>query len=442
MERRSFKELGVIEPILKSIREQNFTEPTEIQARTIPLVVRNRDVIGGSRTGSGKTLAFCCGIIKKAEAQKGIQAVVLVPTRELNEQVAKAFRIFSKYKRLNIVTVYGGVAIGPQIEKLQKAEIVIATPGRMLDHIERNTINLTKVNTLVLDEADMMLDMGFLPDVEKIIRHIPRKRQTLLFSATMTSDIQHLTRKHMFHPVKVSADEYVDPSKLKQVYYDVPSKQKFSLLVHLLKKEEEGLVMVFCNTRENTDFVARNLKVNGVNSCAIHGGLTQHMRTTILQKFHEGKVYALICTDVASRGLDIKGVSHIYNYDTCKDPKQYIHRIGRTARAGKDGKAITLLSDRDHDNFRKVLYVNRVGVQREKTPYVERAMISFKTAPRGQRFGRRPSGPRHYGGQSGGRPGYHPHRGPRRHGGQGQHRGGRPGQHRPTHHGQSQHRRS
>lgn len=399
METIKFEDLGLIEPILKAINEQDYDRPTDIQAKTIPLIVSNKDVIGGSKTGSGKTLAFSCGIIQKSRQGEGIQALVLVPTRELAQQVAKFFRMFSKYKKLNITTIYGGVAINPQMRSLQQAEVVIGTPGRILDHIGRNTINLRKVNTLVLDEADMMLDMGFLPDVERIIREIPKKRQTLIFSATIFSEINDLTRKHMYNPIRISTEEYVDSSKLTQEYFNVPNNQKFSLLVQMLKQERKGLVMVFCNTRLNSDFVGKNLKYNGINSTVIHGGLRQHSRNTILQKFHEGKVHVLVCTDVAARGLDIKGVSHIYNYDTCKEPKQYIHRIGRTARAGKNGKAITLLSERDHENFTRVLANNDVNIQKKETPHIERARIVFKTPPRrrtsfgsyersGSRFGR------------------------------------------------------
>ncbi|MCH7974700.1 MAG: DEAD/DEAH box helicase, partial [Bacteroidetes bacterium] len=316
METIKFEDLGLIEPILKAINEQDYDRPTDIQAKTIPLIVSNKDVIGGSKTGSGKTLVFSCGIIQKSRQGEGIQALVLVPTRELAQQVAKFFRMFSKYKKLNITTIYGGVAINPQMRSLQQAEVVIGTPGRILDHIGRNTINLRKVNTLVLDEADMMLDMGFLPDVERIIREIPKKRQTLIFSATIFSEINDLTRKHMYNPIRISTEEYVDSSKLTQEYFNVPNNQKFSLLVQMLKQERKGLVMVFCNTRLNSDFVGKNLKYNGINSTVIHGGLRQHSRNMILQKFHEGKVHVLVCTDVAARGLDIKGVSHIYNYDT------------------------------------------------------------------------------------------------------------------------------
>jgi len=394
--KQTFKELGIIQPILDSIKEQYFTNPTVIQAKTIPLILNGRDVIGGSETGSGKTLAFSCGIIKKTIRGSGIQSLVMVPTRELAEQVADAVKKFSKFKKINIVKVYGGVAINPQINYLRAADVVVATPGRLIDHINRNTINLKLVKILVLDEADLMLDMGFLPDVERIIREIPKSRQTLLFSATVSSDIHHLEKKYMNKPVRVSTEKFVDPSKLKQVYIDIPSQKKFSLLVHLLRKERAGLVMVFCNTRRNTEVVAKNLKINGIQSQAIHGGLTQNKRKQILQDFHKGKTYVLICTDVAARGLDINGVSHIYNYDVCKEAKQYIHRIGRTARAGNDGRAITLLSERDHDNFSRVNVLNE-NIEKEKTPEIERAKIDVRASGRrgevrfGQFRGRRDS---------------------------------------------------
>ncbi len=404
--KQSFKALGVIKPILDAIKEQYFDTPTEIQIKTIPLILKGRDVIGGSRTGSGKTFAFSCGIIKNTIPKKGIQSLVLVPTRELAEQVADALESFAKYKKINIVKVYGGVSINNQIDKLRKGEAVVATPGRLLDHIRRNTVNLTKVKILVLDEADLMLDMGFSRDVEKIIQEVPKKRQTLLFSATVSGELRNLEKKFMHNPKKISVEKFVDASKLKQTYVDVLSTQKFSLLVQLLSKETSGLVMVFCNTRRNTDFVAKNLKANGIQSCAIHGGLTQSKRKQILQDFHKGKTYALICTDVAARGLDIKGVSHVYNYDVCKDAKQYIHRIGRTARAGKEGEAITLLSDRDHDNFSKVNRLND-DIRREETPEIGIAKITFRGSAGGrggrqsQFYGRR-DGPRRSSGHGSG----------------------------------------
>ena len=365
----SFKNLGVSEPVLRSINDAKFESPSEIQEKSIPLIIAGKDVIAGSATGSGKTLAFGTGIIHNCEKGKGLQALVLVPTRELAEQVSKALTKFSKYRPLGIIAVYGGVGINPQIQGLRTADVVVGTPGRLLDHIARNTIRLGKVKILVLDEADRMFDMGFKEDVEKIIRKCPQERQTLLFSATITKDVVRLSRAHMKQPLQVSVDSFVDPKKLVQTYYDVGEDMKFSLLVHLLKHEESNLVMVFCNTKRNTDKVAKNLRFADVDAMAIHGGLPQGKRNNIMERFHEGgKACVLVCTDVAARGLDIPDVSHVYNYDIPRESKQYIHRIGRTARAGADGKAINILSNKDYDNFSQVLKENNVDVMEEKLP--------------------------------------------------------------------------
>ena len=385
---KEFEKLGISVPILKIIEEENFENPTEIQEKTIPLVLQGKDLIAGSATGSGKTLAFGSGIIQNSERGKGIQALVLTPTRELAEQVAKALKKFSKYHHLEITSVYGGISINPQIDRLRKTDVVVGTPGRLLDHLQRGTMNLQNVKILVLDEADRMFDMGFIDDIRKIISQCPKKRQTMLFSATITREVTELSRNYMNNPVKISVESYVDPKKLKQVYYDVDDKLKFSLLVSLLKKEKSELVMVFCNTIRNTDFVAKNLKASGINAMAIHGRFSQNRRNEAMEKFHSQDVSVLVCTDVAARGLDIKGVSHVYNYDIPKESKQYIHRIGRTARAGEEGIAVNILTRHDHDNFSRVLRDNDVEIKKEQTPSVERVVIKWKER---SSFGR-PSG--------------------------------------------------
>ncbi len=388
----NFRELGIDESVIKVIKEQNFSEPTEIQQKSIPHILEGRDVLGCSATGSGKTLAFGSGIIQNCEKGRGVQSLVLVPTRELCEQVYKNLSNFSKYKNLSVTPVYGGVGIGPQIQAIPRTEIVVGTPGRILDHLDRKTINLSNVKILVIDEADQMFDMGFIQDVEKIIRYCPRNRQTLLFSATLNSDVSRLASKHMRNPVSVSAVQNVDPSKLAQCYYDVDDSTKFSLLVHLLKQEHEGVVMIFCNSRRAVDFVNKNLRANGIEATAIHGGFSQHKRNNAIEKFHAGKIFVLVCTDVAARGLDIKGVSHVYNYDIPKDSKQYIHRIGRTARAGEEGKAISILGQRDHDSFRRVLRENPVKIHREELPQFEKVVIRVEPKTqgfRGNRFGQK-----------------------------------------------------
>ena len=368
---KTFKELGISEEILKVIQEEGFEKPSEIQSKTIPLVLQGRDVIGGSATGSGKTLVFAAGIIEKTEHGKGIQALILTPTRELAEQVSSALKHFSKYKKLKIVSIYGGLSINPQIEDLERADIVVGTPGRILDHLERDTIILDSLKTLVLDEADRMLDMGFIDDVLTIIKACPKKRQTMLFSATIYDEVVFIASKYMNNPVEIAAEVRVDPRKLDQVFYDVPDNMKFSLLVHLLKKEKSDLVMVFCNTRRNTGFVVRNLSFSGIPAVSVHGGYTQARRNKIMEDFHAKKIRVLVCTDVAARGLDIEGISHVYNYEIPKDAKDYVHRIGRTARAGKDGKAINLLSSRDYENFNKVEEDESLHIVKMNLPHIE-----------------------------------------------------------------------
>lgn len=383
----AFSQLGLRDSFVKTLEHHKITEPTEIQRKTIPLALEGKDVIGASATGSGKTLAFGAHMIEKLEPGAGIQALVLTPTRELAEQVSKSLRAFAHHTKLHVAVVYGGVSISPQIDQLKRADIVVGTPGRVLDHLERGSLRLSKLKMLVLDEADKMLDMGFVEDVVRIITACPKDRQTLLFSATISSDITHLARHYMRDPVEVAVESYVDASKLEQIFYDVPKQQKFSLFVHLLKQEHSGLVMVFCNTRHNTDFVALNLKKVGIEAEAIHGGLTQARRNHILKAFHSSHVYVLVCTDVAARGLDIPHVSHVYNYDLPPNSKEYIHRIGRTARAGKEGKAVSVVSERDYDNFRKILKDPSLIIKQQDLPTFEGVRLVIQQDRRGERSG-------------------------------------------------------
>tara|TARA_Y100000310_G_scaffold121029_1_gene119794 strand:- start:1664 stop:3163 length:1500 start_codon:yes stop_codon:yes gene_type:complete len=377
-----FKELGLSKDVLEVLEKKGFTEPSEIQTKAIPLAMEGKDILGGSATGSGKTLAFGSPIIEKLEPNGKVQALILTPTRELADQVANSIKDFSGKKKLNIISVYGGVSIETQIRKIPKADIIVGTPGRILDHLSRGTLYLGEVKFLVLDEVDRMFDMGFYKDVEKILRTCPDKRQTMMFSATISSDIDHLAKKYTKDPVEISVESYVDPSKLTQIYYDTPNHLKFSLLVHLLKKEKSDLIMVFCSTRRNVDFVADNLKRNGIHAMAIHGGLAQNKRTKVIDDFHGKGADVLVCTDVAARGLDIKGVSHIYNYDLPSKSEDYIHRIGRTARAGKEGKAIIILSSRDYENFRTITMNDSLNIVQKDLPKVDRVDIKMNERPR------------------------------------------------------------
>jgi len=366
-----FRKLKLSKEILTAIEKAGFSEPSEIQEKTIPLILEGKDILGSSATGSGKTLAFGAGIIEKIKRGGGIQAIILTPTRELTLQVARHLKFFSEQFNLRITEVYGGVSITPQIKSLTKTDIVVGTPGRILDHLNRGTLDLRKIKFLVLDEADRMLDMGFLHDVEKIIQQCPKERQTLLFSATISHDIERIAHKYMKHPLHIEVEPYVDPSKLSQIFYDVHPSMKFSLLVHLLKKEKSNLIMVFCNTRRNTDLVAKNLKKNNLYAMAIHGGLSQNKRNNILKSFHEQETLILVCTDIAARGLDIKDISHIYNYDIPANSTDYIHRIGRTARAGKEGIAISLVSMKDYENFRSVNEDESLKIKQKPLPEME-----------------------------------------------------------------------
>jgi len=363
-------------PLLKSVQQRGFEKPSEIQEKSIPKILEGKDVIAGASTGSGKTLAFAAGLIKNVKKDYGIQGLVLTPTRELAEQITEELSDFAKHKDLDVIAVYGGVSINDQIKRLRYTDIVVGTPGRILDHLERNTIDFSKVNTLVLDEADRMLDMGFRDDVEEIIKNCPNKRQTLLFSATISLDITNLAQKYMKEPTEISAEQYVDPTKLEQVYYDVPDNLKYSLLKHLIENEKSKLVMIFCNTRRNVDFIANNLKFMGIEALPLHGGFTQDKRNRMLENFHSKKVQVLVATDVAARGLHIEGVSHIYNYDIPPSIKDYVHRIGRTARAGKEGKVINILSSRDYDNFHAIM-AGEFNLKKQELPFIQRARIRW-----------------------------------------------------------------
>lgn len=365
----NFNEINISSDLKRKIKEAGFTDLTVIQEKCIPEIIKNKDVVGQAETGSGKTLAFCLPLLDKIKKGKGIQVVVLTPTRELCHQVSEVFSEFGETLGIKTISIYGGVAIDPQIKNLRVSEVIVATPGRLLDHIRRRTIDLRKMRFLVLDETDRMLDMGFIDDVEKIISHIPKNRQTLMFSATIKNTMHNLMKRHLKNPVIINTQSQVDSDKLEQVYYDIYEKNnKFSILVHLLKNEDSELSIVFCATRKESDIVAKNLRNHGINASAIHGGMSQNKRMRSLNSLKNQKTEVLVATDVAARGLDIQNVTHIYHYDVPKTSTDYIHRIGRTARAGENGKAVTLLTRPDHDNFRRVQSNDELEIEREDIP--------------------------------------------------------------------------
>jgi ATP-dependent RNA helicase DeaD len=389
-----FEELNVKKELVQGLKEMGLKEPTEIQTKAIPLIKQGKDVISISKTGSGKTAAFGVPILEDIKQGQGIQYLIIAPVRELAVQISNELRKFGKYIKFSVTTVYGGVSINPQIEAMQRADIVVSTPGRLLDHLENYDLKLDKIKCVVLDEADKMVEMGFIKDIRKILNETPNNRQTLLFGATISNEIDELKQEYMHDPVVAQAESHVEEEYLEQYYYDVKQFEKFSLLVHLLKKEKKDLAIVFCSARSTVEMVTKNLRDNGIKADMIHGKLTQNRRLKVIENFHKGRPNILVASAVAARGLDIKDVSHIFNYDLSQDAQEYVHRVGRTARAGKQGKAITLLSERDHDVFREIL--NRYPVKVEQLPLENFERLRFNS---GRRFGGRGSF------RGGGRPG-------------------------------------
>ncbi|HLC72987.1 MAG TPA: DEAD/DEAH box helicase [Candidatus Nanoarchaeia archaeon] len=375
-ERITFEKLITDPFVKKALHEIGIVEPTPIQERAIPLVQSGKDVVGQSSTGSGKTFAFAVPIVEQIKTTEGLQAIVLVPTRELCEQVADECSKVTRYKSVYVLKVYGGVSIEGQIRNIPKANIIIGTPGRVKDVLQRRVLRLDTIKFFVLDEADKMLDMGFIEDVEFILKATPTKRQTLMFSATMPKEVMHIVNKHMRAPEWIKTKEQVEQTLLKQYYYDVPIRDRFHLLVHLLKEEKAPYAIVFCGTRRSVDLVAYNLNKNGLEAKAIHGGLTQSKRKQVMESFQGKKTEILVASDIAARGLDIKMLTHVYNFDVPKTPKEYVHRVGRTARAGEEGIAITLVSHKDYDNFRRVL--DEPSLKIEKLPLPKFQIVEFQ----------------------------------------------------------------
>jgi len=352
----SFESLGLRPELLEAVADQGYTEPTPIQHQVIPEVLNGHDVMGGSQTGTGKTAGFTLPILQqlmeapKAEGKRPVRALILAPTRELAVQVGESVHTYGKYLPLRSMVVYGGVGLQPQIEKLHKGvDIVVATPGRLLDHAQQKNIDLSQVQILVLDEADRMLDMGFIPDVRRIIRLLPRQRQNLLFSATLPPEIRMLAQDFLKDPVTIQvAPHNTAAEQVDQKVFPVDRSRKRELLVKLLKDGDWRQVLMFVNMKVDAGSMARQLQREGINAGAIHGDRTQAKRTQVLENFKRGKVHVLVATDIASRGLDIDQLPHVVNFELPHVPGDYIHRIGRTGRAGNPGEAISLVSPEEY----------------------------------------------------------------------------------------------
>ncbi|EMF0615858.1 DEAD/DEAH box helicase [Enterococcus hirae] len=342
-----FKELELSPELLKSVERAGFEEATPIQSETIPLALSGKDVIGQAQTGTGKTAAFGLPMLEKIDTNRHeLQGLVIAPTRELAIQTQEELYRLGRDKRVRVQAVYGGADIGRQIRGLKdRPHIVVGTPGRMLDHINRHTLKLGTVETLVLDEADEMLNMGFLEDIESIISKVPEERQTLLFSATMPPAIKNIGVKFMKSPthVKIKAKE-MTADLIDQYYVRAKEYEKFDIMTRLFDVQTPELTIVFGRTKRRVDELARGLEARGYRAEGIHGDLSQQKRISVLRSFKNGHLDILVATDVAARGLDISGVTHVYNYDIPQDPESYVHRIGRTGRAGKGGMSVTFVT--------------------------------------------------------------------------------------------------
>ena len=353
-----FSELGLNDALLKAIKRSGFEEATPIQEQTIPLALAGKDVIGQAQTGTGKTAAFGLPILQTIDKkEKAIQAIIIEPTRELAIQTQEELFRLGRDEHAHVQVVYGGADIGRQIRSLKHhvPSILVGTPGRLLDHLKRGTINLDKVKAVVLDEADEILDMGFIQDIESILKYAKNRKQTLLFSATMPKTILRIGEKFMNHPeiVQIKAKE-LTADLIDQYFVRAKESEKFDIMCRLIDVQGPDLALVFGRTKRRVDELTRGLQARGYNAAGIHGDLSQARRMAVLKRFREGKLDILVATDVAARGLDISGVTHVYNYDIPQDPDSYVHRIGRTGRAGQNGISVTFVTPNEIGYMRTI----------------------------------------------------------------------------------------
>lgn len=374
---KTFLDFGLSNEVQSAIAAMGFEEPSPIQAEAIPIALAGKDMIGQAQTGTGKTTAFGVPLIERITTNDGgIQGLVLAPTRELAVQVAEELNRIGNVKGVRTLPIYGGQDINRQIRALKKRpQIIAATPGRLLDHINRKTIRLNQIHTVVLDEADEMLNMGFIEDIEMILGEITTSHQTLLFSATMPKRIQSLAGKFMVEPelVKIKAKE-MTVSNIEQFYLEVKEKQKFDVLSSLLDVDSPDLAIIFGRTKKRVDELAEGLNKRGYSAEGIHGDIPQNKREHVIRRFKDQTIDILVATDVAARGLDISGVSHVYNFDIPQDPESYVHRIGRTGRAGKKGLAFTFVTPREIEHLKLIENMTKKKMIRKPIPTFEHVL--------------------------------------------------------------------
>jgi ATP-dependent RNA helicase RhlE len=378
-----FSKLGLSDALAFAVKEKGYTEPTPIQAQAIPLILEGRDVIGSAQTGTGKTAAFALPIIQRLGTHGAMRCLILEPTRELALQVEEAFHKYAQFTDLRVTIVYGGVGYGKQTEDLRRGmDILAATPGRLLDHLEQGNCSLDKIDILVLDEVDRMLDMGFLPDVKRIVQKCAKDRQTLFFTATLPPEIEQLAAWALRNPAKVEIGrKHSAADTIAHCFYPVVASQKFDLLQLLLEQTDFKSVLIFCRTRMGADRIAARLVQKGHSVGVMHSDRSQRERVEALEAFKSGRIEVLVATDIAARGLDIAGVSHVINYDVPENAEDYVHRIGRTGRAQNTGDAFTLVTEDDVRDARSIERFIGASIERKKIegfPYVYSALFDQK----------------------------------------------------------------
>jgi len=371
MSANTFDSFALHPSLQSNIKKLGYKAPTPIQQKSIPAVMQGQDVLGLAQTGTGKTAAFALPILHRLlEGPRGrLRALIIAPTRELAQQIHEALGELAQGSGLRGVTLYGGVGIGSQIHQLRRGvDIAIACPGRLLDHIEQGTINLTHLEVLVLDEADQMFDMGFLPNIRKILRHLPAKRQSLLFSATMPNDVRKLAHDILRNPVTVQIGHVAPASTVAQALYPVPQHLKTELLIKILQTNDTESILVFTRTKHRAKRVAQQLVQAGYRATSLQSNLSQSQRQNALNNFRDGSIQILVATDIASRGLDVARISHVINYDMPNTVESYTHRIGRTGRATKIGDAFTLITQEDNPRIRAIERVLNTKLERRSVP--------------------------------------------------------------------------
>jgi len=370
----SFDSLGLIPELTRALADRGYTEPTPVQARVIPEILGGRDILAGSQTGTGKTAGFTLPLLQKLQSVPAMmsapRALILVPTRELASQVAESIKGYGKYLRLRTQVVFGGVSINPQKDALRRGtDVLVATPGRLLDHAQQRTVDLSKIEILVLDEADRMLDMGFINDIRRVIRLLPPQRQNLLFSATYSDDIRQLAHGLLRQPVEIEvARRNAAVESIEQQVYPIAKDQKRALLSHLILSGDWSQVLIFTRTKHGANRLTKQLEQDGIRAAAIHGNKSQNARTQALTDFKNFDIRALVATEVAARGLDIKELPHVVNYEIPNVPEDYVHRIGRTGRAGATGVALSLVSPDENGLLKDIERLLRKPIQRMAIP--------------------------------------------------------------------------